>query len=54
MPVAKTDWYKLYMMVKFCWINLKGLRNRKRIWKVVEEVVRKIGRYRKEGKIRDE
>ena len=51
LPVAETDWYHLYRMLKFCWGNLKGLQNRKRIWKDVEEVVRRIGKYRNEGKI---
>ena len=42
-PIAETDWYRLYRMVKFCWVDLKGLKNRRRIWKDVEEIVRRIG-----------
>ena len=46
MPVRMFDWYRLYCIVKFGWIDLKGLRNRKRVWKEVEEIVRRIGKYR--------
>ncbi len=46
MPVGMFDWYRLYCMVKYEWIGLKGLRNRKRIWTEVEEIVRIIGKYR--------
>ena len=53
MEVAGTDWWRLYRMVKFCWSELKGLRNRRRIWKDVEEIVRRIGVYRREGAIVD-
>lgn len=51
MPVGNTDWYHLYQMVKECWIELKGLKNRRRIWRDVGEVVGRIERYRMEGKI---
>ena len=54
MPVGNTDWFHLYKMVKGCWQDLKGLRNRKRIWRDVSEVVRRIERYRDEGRIVDE
>ncbi|KAI9709191.1 MAG: hypothetical protein M1812_007776 [Candelaria pacifica] len=47
----QTDWRELYCKVKFCWLDLKGLKNRKRIWKDVEEVVRRIEMYRKRGDI---
>ena len=51
MPIAETDWHDLYCMTKFCWLGMKGLQNRRRIWKDVEEIVRRIERYRSEGKI---
>jgi hypothetical protein len=54
MPIGNTDWFMLYKMVKLCWQDLMGLRNRKRIWKDVEEVVGRIDNYRKLGKIVDE
>jgi len=51
LPKGKTDWHRLYKKVKFCGQNLKGLQNRRRIWKDVGEVVTRIGRCKKEGKI---
>lgn len=54
MSVRETNWYVLYQDVKFCWGNFKGLKNRARIWKDVEEIVRRIGKYREEGRIQDE
>ncbi|KAN0104636.1 hypothetical protein V8E51_010381 [Hyaloscypha variabilis] len=51
LPMGNTDFHRLYRLVKFCWTNLKGLRNRERIWKDVSEVVTRIERYRREGKI---
>jgi len=50
-PSGGADWYALYLMAKFFWYNLKGLQKRKMVWHDVEEIVRRIGRYRKEGKI---
>lgn len=54
MPIGTTDWFMLYKMVKGCWQDLKGLRNRKRIWKDVEEVINRIDDCKKLGKIVDE
>ncbi|KAH7384778.1 hypothetical protein BKA64DRAFT_681415 [Cadophora sp. MPI-SDFR-AT-0126] len=54
LPVGNTDWYFLYTKIKFAWQNLKGVRNRKRIWKDVNEIVNRIEKYRKEGKISGE
>jgi hypothetical protein len=51
LPVGNTDWHRLYKMVKFCWQNLKGLHNRKRIWKDISEVITRMEKYRREGKI---
>ncbi|MCJ1399146.1 hypothetical protein MMC11_002348 [Xylographa trunciseda] len=50
LEVGKTNWYKLYCMLKSCWL-FKGLQNRRRIWKDVEEVVRRIRKCRQEGKV---
>ena len=36
------DWHQLYSAIKFDWVGLKGLQNRKRIWKDAEEIVRRI------------
>ena len=54
MPIGETDWHDLYCTTKFCWLGLKGLQNRKRIWKDVETIVGKIEKYREEGDIRGE
>jgi hypothetical protein len=51
LPIGNTDFHRLYMMAKFCWMNMKGLQNRKRIWRDVSEVVMRIEKYRREGKI---
>ena len=51
LPVGETDWHELYCMTKHCWLGLKGLQNRKRIWKDIEEIMGKIAKYREEGKI---
>lgn len=54
LPAHQTDWYKMYTMVKGCWQNMKGLKNRKRIWKDVNEIVTRIGNLRADGNIVDE
>ncbi len=46
-PLGNVQWYKLYFTVKFGWVGLKGLMNRKRIWKEVEEIVRRIEKDRR-------
>ena len=51
LPVQGYDWYMMYMLIKECWSNLKGIRNRKRIWRDVDEIVGRIDHYRQEGKI---
>jgi len=38
------DWFQLYSSVKLS--NLKGLRNRKRVWKDVEEIVTRMRPFR--------
>jgi len=49
----KTNWEMLYKYLKV-WQNIKGLQNRKRIWKDVTEIVNQIEGYRKQNKIADE
>jgi len=53
LPWGKTNWYELYRNFTVQWKQLKGLHNRRRIWKDVEEIISRIGRYRDEGKIVD-
>ena len=40
------DWHQLYCAIKFEWVGLKGLQNRKRIWNDAEEIVRRIRLHR--------
>ena len=51
LDVAKINWYDCYCRLKFNGKDLKGLQNRRRIWRDVEEIVRRIENYRNEGKI---
>ena len=51
LDMAEVDWYELYCRCKNGCRKVKGLRNRKRIWRAVEEIVDKIQQYREEGKI---
>ncbi|KAI9744118.1 MAG: hypothetical protein M1818_002270 [Claussenomyces sp. TS43310] len=53
LPIVETDWRRLYQKIKNLWYDLKGLKNRRRIWKDVEEMVRLIERHRAEGDITD-
>ena len=46
LPVINTDWYQVYRDITRHWKDLKGLQNRQRIWKAVEEVVRRIKQQR--------
>lgn len=42
------DWYRLYKKLKFCWMDLKGLRNRKRVWKEINALVSSVEMYRED------
>ncbi|KIN03069.1 hypothetical protein OIDMADRAFT_102868 [Oidiodendron maius Zn] len=53
LPRENTNWYEVYVGITRNWANLKGLWNRRRIWKDVEEVCTRIKRYYEEGKIVD-
>ncbi|CAH0054008.1 unnamed protein product [Clonostachys solani] len=48
----EVDWFGLYCTLSHNFDHLKGLRNRKRIWKDCEEIVRRINKYRAEGLMR--
>ncbi|KAF7859462.1 uncharacterized protein EAF02_010910 [Botrytis sinoallii] len=47
----KLDWYQLYLGITkgFKEGRLKGLQNRERIWKDVEEIIRRIKKYEETG-----
>jgi hypothetical protein len=51
LPPRKINWFALYTLITRQWKDLKGLHNRARIWKAVEEIIRRIKKYRTEGKI---
>ncbi|CEL03816.1 hypothetical protein ASPCAL04959 [Aspergillus calidoustus] len=45
LPKATTNWHQVYVQIKGNWGNLKGLRNRQRIWEDMEEIIRRIRKY---------
>ena len=51
LDVASVDWYDCYCKSKHFCEDLKGLRNRRRTWRDVVEIVGRIQQLRKEGKI---
>lgn len=53
LPKEKTNWYLVYKNLTVHGKEMKGLRNRRRIWKDVAEIVRRIAKYRDEGRIVD-
>jgi hypothetical protein len=42
MPLDGTNWYQLYRGIVVNWKNLKGLRNRERIWHDMLHIVHNI------------
>ncbi|KAJ5371566.1 Major facilitator superfamily domain general substrate transporter [Penicillium concentricum] len=42
---VNTDWRHVFMQIRRNWEELKGLRNRQRIWGDVEEVMRRIRKF---------
>lgn len=51
LPQGKTNWFRLYTLITRHWSSLKGLQNRRRIWKDCQELLRRVEAYRAEGKI---
>ncbi|KAJ5521137.1 Major facilitator superfamily domain general substrate transporter [Penicillium fimorum] len=45
LPRVNTDWRRVFMQIQLNWYELKGLRNRQRIWVDVEEIVRRIRKF---------
>jgi hypothetical protein len=52
LPPDRTNYYLLYVLIKRHWKELRGLQNRKRIWKDCQGIGKKIKRMRGKGKIR--
>ncbi|KAF3005603.1 hypothetical protein E8E13_001920 [Curvularia kusanoi] len=42
LPASKTNWYKVYTEIRRNWKDLKGLQNRKRIWKDIGLIVDRL------------
>ena len=53
LPSEKTDWYAVYKCITANWNRLKGLQNRRRIWKDAEEWLNKVEKARNDGAIPD-
>jgi len=50
-PRSQTNWYELYREITVHWKELKGLHNRRRIWKGMQVILGLIKQYRAEGKV---
>lgn len=42
LPKGQTNWHRVYVRIKNNWSSLKGLRNRRRIWEDVEDIIEAI------------
>ncbi|KAF2666297.1 hypothetical protein BT63DRAFT_55500 [Microthyrium microscopicum] len=51
LPQNRTNWYEVYTLIKRNWDDLKGLRNRERIWTVCETICDGIEKLTEKGKI---
>jgi hypothetical protein len=51
LPRSQTNWYELYRGITVHWKELKGLQNRRRIWKRIQEIIGLIKGYRAEGQL---
>jgi hypothetical protein len=49
LPYEKTNWYQLYCDITANQMQLKGLRNRARIWDAVMQIITAIKEYRSHG-----
>ncbi|PGH06212.1 hypothetical protein AJ79_06600 [Helicocarpus griseus UAMH5409] len=50
----EVNWFDFYRQAKTCWMNMKGLQNRRRIWRAIEEVLNRLDKYRRDGVITDD
>jgi hypothetical protein len=51
LPRDRTNWYVVYTQITRHWKDLKGLRNRERIWKSCDDIAQRIQRCIAEGEI---
>ncbi|KAK2794238.1 hypothetical protein FQN50_009932 [Emmonsiellopsis sp. PD_5] len=54
LDVREYDWREVFQRAKTRWMSFKGLRNRRRIWSDIEEILNRVERYRRQGVIRDD
>ncbi|KAK2747219.1 hypothetical protein FQN55_005214 [Onygenales sp. PD_40] len=54
LDIHKYDWREVFQHAKTRWMSFKGLRNRRRIWSDIEEILNQVERYRRQGVIRDD
>jgi hypothetical protein len=54
LPPTRTNYFTLYTLITRHWKQLRGLQNRKRIWKDCEEILRRVAVYKEEGRIGDD
>ena len=52
LPAENTNWYEVYTLITRHWKYLKGLQNRRRIWRDIGKITSKIRKYRLQGRIR--
>ncbi|KAL1602680.1 hypothetical protein SLS60_006098 [Paraconiothyrium brasiliense] len=45
LPASRTNWYEVYVGITRNWKDLKGLQNRRRIWKDIGAIVEKLNKY---------
>jgi hypothetical protein len=51
LPRERTNWFVVYTQITRHWKDLKGLKNRERIWKCCEDITQRIQSCMNEGKI---
>ena len=51
LAVGEVDWHALYLALKKANGEVKGLRNRERVWRYVERVCGRIEWFRGKGRI---
>ncbi|KAF2748607.1 hypothetical protein M011DRAFT_457351 [Sporormia fimetaria CBS 119925] len=53
LPANRTDYFRLYTLITRHWEELRGLRNRRRIWEDCEKILALVERYREMGVVND-
>ena len=51
LPPDRTNYYILYVLIRRHWLELKGLKNRRRIWNECRDIVSKIARLKARSKL---